>query len=234
MTTMPTTAATTDSPVDTAATAAPRPPRQRNPRGQGYRLRGEIIDGATRLLERTGNEEALTLRAICREVGITVPSLQRVFPDRPAIIDAVVAGELATLHEALRVAADAAPDPAERLLALCRTYAHYAHTNPAKYAVLMGRRYLSEWETGQLPMPETDPLLAATIALLADTLQACIDTGVSACTDAAADTLLLWTAVHGLVSARAAVTSITWPDPDRMLTQTITRTARLGPAAPKG
>ena len=37
--------------------------RERNRRGEGGRLRADILAGATRLLEQTGSEEAVTLRA---------------------------------------------------------------------------------------------------------------------------------------------------------------------------
>jgi hypothetical protein len=42
------------------------PRRQRNARGQGARLTGEIVSGALGLIDRTGSEEAVTLRAVAR------------------------------------------------------------------------------------------------------------------------------------------------------------------------
>src|SRR5215472_14891710 len=46
--------------------------RQRNPRGQGERLREDIIEAATRLLEDPA-APPLSLRAVAREVGVEVP-----------------------------------------------------------------------------------------------------------------------------------------------------------------
>lgn len=65
---------------------AGRPARQRNRRGEGAHLRDEIIAGASAILERTGSEENLTLRAVAREVGIAAPSIShlRVSHPRPA------------------------------------------------------------------------------------------------------------------------------------------------------
>lgn len=59
--------------------------RERNRRGQGTRLRAEILAGATQLLEDSGSEEAVTLRAIARQIGISAPSIYSHFPDREAL-----------------------------------------------------------------------------------------------------------------------------------------------------
>ena len=64
--------------------------RDRNRRGEGGRLREEILQAATDLLERGGNAEAVTLRAIAREVGISAPSIYGHFEDREAIVSAVI------------------------------------------------------------------------------------------------------------------------------------------------
>jgi AcrR family transcriptional regulator len=49
--------------------------RARNRRGEGSKLRADILAAATRLLEQTGSEEAVTLRAVARQVGISAPSI---------------------------------------------------------------------------------------------------------------------------------------------------------------
>ena len=64
--------------------------RQRNARGQGARLTNEIVAAALSLIERTGSDEAVTLRAVAREVGIAAPSIYAHFADRDAIIIAAV------------------------------------------------------------------------------------------------------------------------------------------------
>lgn len=62
--------------------------RQRNPRGEGGRLREDLLAGAQRNLERTGSEDRPTLRAMAREVGISAPSIYAHFPDSQANIHA--------------------------------------------------------------------------------------------------------------------------------------------------
>ena len=84
--------------------------RERNRRGEGGRLRDDILAGATALLERTGSEEAVTLRAVAREVGISAPSIYSHFPDREAIVDAIVDGAFVDFNAAIEDAANAATD----------------------------------------------------------------------------------------------------------------------------
>src|SRR5260370_17153748 len=64
--------------------------RHRNPRGQGARLTEDIVSGALALIERTGSAEAVTLRAVAREAGIAAPSIYAHFPDRGAVLLAVL------------------------------------------------------------------------------------------------------------------------------------------------
>lgn len=94
-------------------------------------LREDIIAAAAKILERTGSEDAVTLRAVAREVGIAAPSIDAHFAHRTEIIDAVVAKEAALLHQLLQGAAQSAEDPTGRLLAMCRTYVDYGRSRPA-------------------------------------------------------------------------------------------------------
>ena len=64
-------------------------------RGQGNRLADDIVRGALAIIERTGSDEAVTLRAVAREVGIAAPSIYAHFADREAIIMAAVVSNVA-------------------------------------------------------------------------------------------------------------------------------------------
>lgn len=209
---------------------AERPRRQPNPRGEGVRLRHDIVAAATVLLERTGSEDSISLRAIAREVGIAAPSIGAHFADRAEIIDAVVAKEVGALNEAMAAASAGIDDPVERLFALCRAYYDYGRTYPARYRLLVGRRFVDEWEDQGRTMEETAPLMAAGIATVVDTLQACIDRGASASRDAYFDTVMLWFGLHGLITVPQAITSIDWPDRDRLFDACVTRGAQLAPS----
>ncbi len=203
-----------------------RPRRQRNPRGRGGQLREDVIDAATAILERTGSEYALTLRGIAREVGVTAPSVTRHFADMFEIVDAVTARETAVLYESL-LRADRGSDPAERLMAICRAYVRYGRERPARYKMLLGRRWMDTWEERDFVSPETNDLMRAALGVAARAIEECVEAGMSTSTDPAYDTLILWFALDGLVTVKQAIASIEWPEEERLLGDCVARAAKL-------
>ena len=65
--------------MSSAVQAAP-PARRRNRRGEGDRLRDEIITAASQIIGETGDDSALTLRGVARRLGIAAPSIYRTSP----------------------------------------------------------------------------------------------------------------------------------------------------------
>ncbi len=213
--------------ADEAGVAGSKPARQRNPRGQGGRLRDEIIAGAGALLERTGTEEAVSMRAVAREIGIAAPSMAPHFSDRAEIIDAVVAQELTSLRDALVAAIASESDPVAQAFAGARAYVAHGHAHPNRYRVIFERRFLDLWDREQLAMQNTAPLMAETFDLSVATLQACIDAGRSTSSDAFGDAVRIWLALHGLVALPQTITSFPWPDTDELLVSCVTRLAGI-------
>jgi AcrR family transcriptional regulator len=207
-----------------------RPRHRRNARGQGHLLRAEIVAGATSILERFGSEEAVTLRAIAREIGITAPSIADHFADRAEIIDAVVADELADLSSQLHMAAGASSDPVEALLGAWQTYVKFGRSHPTQYRVIFERRFLSLWDDDDRPMIETLPLFTGTVEMMIGLLQACVDAGRSTSTDVTADSVAVWFFVHGMVALPTTITSFAWPEHTSHLEVAITNLAHLRPA----
>ncbi len=226
--------------------ASAGPPRQRNARGQGARLTQDIVSGALALIEREGSQEAVTLRAVAREVGIAAPSIYAHFPDREAILAAVVARVFDELTEVIARGMDAAgPDPAGRLVGGCEAYADFGLAHPARYTVLFARRpaagdYCKPVTFG----PDGRRVLefgAESFALLVQGIEDCVRAGVSASTDLMADATAVWVALHGTVTLRTALPGFPWPDPARFVRQFVGQLARLtrpghgpGPADPAG
>src|ERR1700743_3810818 len=98
-----------------SATAESAQRHRRNARGQGTRLADDIVRGALALIERSGSDEAVTLRAVAREVGISAPSIYPHFADRDAIVMAVVLRVFDELAAAVEQGSASAPqDPVER------------------------------------------------------------------------------------------------------------------------
>src|SRR5580704_3399840 len=116
--------------------------RERNRRGEGGKLRDEILAGATQLLEQTGSEEAVTLRAVARQVGISAPSIYAHFADREAIVDAIVDAAFVDFNAAINEAFQAAAGPLARLREGCAAYLRFAADRPNRYKILFERQVL--------------------------------------------------------------------------------------------
>jgi AcrR family transcriptional regulator len=101
--------------------------------------REEIKSIALRQLALAGLD-GLSLNAISREMGMTGPALYRYFPDRAALIDAVVIDGYADLGLALEAAVDPAAAPPNRIRALAQAYRGWATAQPHRYVLLMGTR----------------------------------------------------------------------------------------------
>jgi len=207
--------------------------RHRNPRGQGARLTQDIVSGALALIERTGSAEAVTLRAVAREVGIAAPSIYAHFPDRDAVLMAVVARVFDELTEAIEQGREAAgQDPAGRLVAGCEAYVAFGLEHPARYGVLFSRqRPAAPDYCKPVPIgPASRPVLefgAGSFALLVQAIQDCVTAGVSASTDAVADATAVWAALHGTVSLRTALPRFPWPDPAVFVRQLVLSLAQV-------
>jgi AcrR family transcriptional regulator len=219
------------------------PKRQRNARGQGARLTEEIVSGALSIIDREGTDEAVTLRAVAREVGIAAPSIYAHFPDRAAIMLAVIARVFDELSEAItEEAAAGGDDPVEHLVAGCEGYVSFGLRCPARYRVLFNetrppgdneawREYCKPVELGPLGVPVME-FGAESFALLVDALAACIAAGRSASTDAFADSTAIWVGLHGTVSLKTATPGFPWPEPDDFVRQLVLCLGRIREAPP--
>jgi AcrR family transcriptional regulator len=191
---------------------------QRNARGQGTRLADDIMRGTLALVERTGSDEAVTLRAVAREVGIAAPSIYAHYADREAIIMAAVVQVFDELAAAIeRAQATVSADPVQRLLAGCQAYLEYGLGHPARYGLLFSQRGVApEDYCKPVPMgPDGTPVLAfgaEAFSLLLQAIQECVETGVSASTDVLADATAVWVALHGAVTLRTALPAFPWPE----------------------
>jgi len=196
--------------------------RERNRRGEGSRLRADILAAATSLLEQTGSEEAVTLRAVAREVGISAPSIYAHFPDREAIVDAIVDTGFADFNAAMRAAIAGVSNPVERLRAGCAAYLRFAAERPNRYKLIFERQYLTGGPAQPVPAIRRESF-EALVALI----QRCIDAGLSASTDAELDSTAIWVALHGFASLHATMAGWPWPDSDALLDRIIYGLAQI-------
>jgi AcrR family transcriptional regulator len=231
-------AANTNSQLQAAEPRAGSGKRERNARGQGARLTEEIVVGALAIVDREGTDEAVTLRAVAREIGIAAPSIYAHFADRDAIVLAVVARIFDELTEVISAAVDSAGDDAvERLVAGCEAYVAFGLRRPARYRVLFSEERLASADYCK-PVelsPDGRPVLefgAESFALLVNGLDACVSAGTSASSDIVADSTAIWVAMHGTVSLQIALPGFPWPEPESFVRQLVIRLGRIahGPA----
>jgi len=74
-------------------------------------LREEVLAAALRMLDESADHQALSLRAVAREVGIAATSIYIHFADRDALVLAALERAHGDLMESVQHAADGAPDP---------------------------------------------------------------------------------------------------------------------------
>ena len=199
-----------------------RAPRQRNPRGGGDRLRTEIIEAATRLLAQLGEDEPFSLRAVAKAADIAPPSVYLHFPDKTALILAVLDklfAQLATARdEAEQAAAEAGGGAWERLLARSLAYVQFGLERPGHYKVLYEGRAIPRLDDPRVAAIG-QPMLDRTAELIREILAR---RRAKPAADAQRLALLLWACLHGVVSLQINKPTIDWPSIDE-LTEQMTR-----------
>jgi AcrR family transcriptional regulator len=168
--------------------------RGRNQRGQGSRLREDLVSVTLRLLDEAAEDETLSLRSVARELGIATTSIYLHFADRDALVLAALRSCHDDLMTAVEQAEKSAAGPVEGLRERTLVLAGWAEQHPGLYKVLhesaLNRRADMSFK---LVMAERS--VAA--------VQRCIDAGlVAAGDDAEVIALDLRAAVHGAVSLR--------------------------------
>jgi AcrR family transcriptional regulator len=180
--------------------------RARNRRGEGGRLREELIEAARRLLAAAQQESDVSIRAVTREAGAAPQSFYLQFASLDELLYAVYAVEYEGLRHAMARAAGQARDPRARLVAACTAYCQFAQEQPGRYRALTGVRGQpshQDWENRPLPGAPAFAMLHETVA------QALTAAGSPADPFLAATTL--WAALHGLVTLRASRPAFPWP-----------------------
>jgi AcrR family transcriptional regulator len=112
---------------------------------------GEIKETARRILVAEG-PEAVSLRAIAREMGMTAPALYRYFSSREDLLRQVCGDIFSEIAAGIRAAAgrpaeESGGDVTAKLIAACREFRHWALTHREEFGLLFGT-----------PLPGLEPL----------------------------------------------------------------------------
>lgn len=155
--------------------------------------RRRLVEVATALVLEEGLE-AVTLRRVAGQAGMSRSTPYTYFADKEALIDAVRAAALHTLADRCEAAVATCKDVAGRVAALGQTYLDFAFGHGALYDLIFEARP---------PTPEVQAASARYRALTAGPLGEAEAAGLSTLPPARLSAVL-WAATHGLVSLRRA------------------------------
>ncbi len=190
--------------------------RERSRRGEGERLRVEIVAAAERLLA-TQSVEALSLRAVAREVGVSAPALYLHFADRRELVWEVLVRQFAELATATATATDGSSDPRVRMREWCLAYCRFGSENPGHYRALF-----ESWAAERVDIPLAE--------LPGSELWRSLLAALAACGTPDDDLeelgALLWAGLHGLVSLRINKPSFPWPPVEQLVDGSLRRLLR--------
>ena len=94
-----------------------------------------LVDAARRILEAEG-AQALSLRAVAREAGVSPAAPYHHFKDKTELLEAVAHGGWEALTEAIIAARRSAPDPRDAIANIGVAYVNFARENPALYRLM--------------------------------------------------------------------------------------------------
>jgi len=200
--------------------------RPRNPRGQGDRLREELIAAAQDLLAEAAHPDDVSIRAVARRAGVSPTAAYRHFSDRDDLVMTAIHSCFDEFTEELAVAVADVDNPFDKLRAAGRAYFAFAQAGHGHYRVLFSNPMPFEMEH-DLGHDQTGSDGAAAGAEMAGStafealiglVQACLDAGAQTRTDDATYlSFQIWTWVHGIVDLRITHPGMDWPPAERLL-----------------
>lgn len=188
--------------------------RTRYRRGEGARLREDILGAASRLFFEQGGADGMTMRAVAAAAGVSPPAVYLHFADKDELIFAVCQGLFMQLDEAVEGAAAGIDDPIEAMKARARAYVHFGLDHPDHYRVLFMQA------PGNQPGHYTPDEVKASAAfghLMDNVATLTGDPRVRNDVDPYELALDCWAFVHGLTSLLITKPDFGWPDADAML-----------------
>jgi AcrR family transcriptional regulator len=202
--------------METSADTRGSSGRGRNPRGQGERLREDIVAATVRLLDELADDQALSLRAVAREVGIAATSVYIHFADRDALVLTALEQSHRDLMDAMEQAEARSADAVGKLRARVLLLGEWVQRHPGLYKVLH-ESTLNQRTAMSFKRKLADQTTTA--------VQRCMEAGLAPADDASMVSLDLRAAVHGAVSMRVNQPDLPWPpleeQVDRFLTKLV-------------
>ena len=224
----------------TSTTPKPSQPRRNNRRGEGQRLREELLAAADAIVTETGDGSALSLRSVAARAGVAATSVYLHFADIDALKAALAQRCFAEFAAARDQAAAGAGDPAATLIAGCQAYVRYALDHPGQYRLMFspdlptlapsistGSTSPIDGSGSERAQPEASPSNSAFDGLV-NSIQRCQHADIASTdTDPTRLAVLVWTALHGQASLRMNRPDFPWPPLENMITELVIRLTNL-------
>jgi len=178
------------------------PQRRRNPRGEGDRLRSDIVAAAGRLLSELDSEKGLTVRGIARAAGIAPSGIYQHFTDLIEIVAAVTQDDFARLSADMRAAGDAMAedDPFGRARARLHAYCRFVVDNPGHYRLMLHHGRLGEQDALLYPRGPIGEVLDSVV----EDFTRCAEAGWQLPVPAHRAAVMVFVATHGRVALHHA------------------------------
>lgn len=213
----------TASPLDNDALDPDMKPaaRVRLRRGEGDRLREEVLDAAEQLMVDAASADAVSIRAISQVVGVTAPSIYRHFADRDALVLAACERAYNRFDDYIDKAAADATDPLHDIKSRALAYVRWALDNPGQYRVLfmLPGTHTHDEETAHNSFDADKSHIQGLQQLdhaLADAVAQGLIQPIGPTMELAT---LLWSMVHGIASIRIAQPEFPWPDVEKTVVE---------------
>lgn len=185
--------------------------RPRLPRGEGEKLREEILAAVEDLLTRTSDPRAVSIRAVADAVGVTAPSIYRHFADKRALLFAVCEGHFDALQARIEKMVEAEADPVDALRTMAHAYVDWGVEHPEEYRMMFMTR--PERVDGQDAYDDTIGRDTA-FGLLERTIEACMREGRMRQGDVFEIATALFAIVHGVTAQAISNDARFFPETD--------------------
>lgn len=182
--------------------------RQRSARGEGERLRTDLLDAAANLMATHGDIESISLRAVAREAGVSATAVYRHFDDHHDLLRESVEYCWTNFRQSLVDSKLGITDPFDELQALRAAYVAFALEHPGQYRVMFSNRMRPEGDSAVIGL--------AAYQLLVDSVAAILDVlGDDRDPYFVAAQLHTW--LHGVVDLWSNHPDVSWPGADQLI-----------------
>lgn len=167
--------------------------RRRARKGEGEKLREEILNVAEQLLIEIGTIDHISMRAIANRVGVTPPSLYIHFADKEALFFECCIRRFSELQEAI-ISVLEEGTVLDRLWAIGEAYIRFGLRRGQQYEAMWAFRLPADMDEADMPLLPGYDLLAIVSSLVGEGIN---NGEVRADIDPYQSAIAMWGSVHG-------------------------------------